>query len=319
MNNNIDDQELDLGKLKKKLDDTVNQLINGFFNFVFFIQKKILIILLLVAIGVGLAFIADEKKTYMHEISVIPNFGSNEYLYKRIDELNTKLREKDSQFFKKLGIVNFKDITSINIEAYPAIYSFINNKDQVNNFELIKLMAEDGDLEKILENKMTSQNYYHHKISIITKGMWKREQLIVPILNYLNTNEYFTEQKKVHQQNLEEKLIANDSLIKQIDRIILMLSTNTKAGSSISISQNNSIPELVNKKDNLISESQYLKTSRIIYDKIIKEESSISNVRDYKPLLLNTKVLLPLALVMIYLVGFFLINVFKNQKARIQR
>ncbi|HBK83419.1 MAG TPA: hypothetical protein DDZ41_07460 [Flavobacterium sp.] len=318
MNTNSEDQEIDLGQLKKKIVNGLNQLVNHFFDFIFFLQKKIAVIILILAIGLVLAFVIDRKKNYYHEISVIPNFGSNEYLYKRIDEINTKIREKDPQFFKNLGISNFKDIISIEVEAYPAIYSFVNNKDQGNNFELIKLMAEDGNLEKILEDKMTSQNYYHHKISIVTKGMWNKNELIDPILLYLNSNEYFIEQKKVRQQNLEEKLVSNDSLIKQIDRIILMLSSNTKAGSSISISQNNSIPELVNKKDMLIAESQGLKTSKIIFDQVIKEESSIINIRDYKPLILNTKIILPLLLVFVYLLSIFFIKVYKSQKARIE-
>ena len=260
----------------------------------------------------------DGKKKYEHELSLIPNFGSNEYLYKKIDELDTKLREKDPVFFKNLGIKNYEDIISIKIEAFPAVYNFINNKEQENNFELIKLLGEDGDLGKILTDDMTSRNYYHHKVSIVTKGMWKREELVDPILNYLNKSEYFIEQQKTHQQNLEEKLVLNDSLIKQVDKIIALLSSNTKGGANVSISENSSIPELVNKKDNLISESHYLKTSKIIYDKIIKEESSILNIRKYVPFILNSKVLLPIGLVLIYLFGLSFLKIYKKQKIRIK-
>ncbi|CAM3560039.1 hypothetical protein FLGE108171_03010 [Flavobacterium gelidilacus] len=319
MSTNSQDQEIDLGQLFNKVSGFFKNIINSFFNLIFFIQKKIIIIIILFIVGVALAYLADGKKNYEHEISVIPNFGSNEYLYKKIEELNTKLREGDTVFFKNIGIKDYENISSISIEAYPAIYNFINNKDQENNFELIKLMAEDGNIEKILNSEMTSKNYYHHKVTIVTKGMWKREDLIDPILTYLNKSQYFLEQQKVHQQNLEEKLIANDSLIKQVDKIISLLSSNSKGGLNVSISENSSIPELVNKKDNLISESHLLKTSKIISDKIIKEESSVLNIRKYVPLVLNSKILFPILLILFYLIGLAFLKIYNKQKLRIKQ
>ena len=218
---------------------------------------------------------------------------------------------------KELGIKNYKDVISVEIEAFPAIYNFVNNRDQQNNFELIKLMAEDGDIDKIMKDVITSKNYYHHKISIQTKGMFKKEEFITPILNYLNTNPYFEVQQKVQQKNLADKITLNDSLINQIDKLIVLLSSNNSSG-TISISEKNSIPELVEKKDRLIAEKQYLLTNENIFDKIIKEESSIINIRDYKPLLLNNKVLFPVILILLYLLSYLLLSAYKNKAARIK-
>ena len=314
MSTNSQDQEIDLGQIGKGIKNFFNGIVNSIFDFIFFVKKKLVIIGGLFVVGVALAFLLDSK-TYNHEISVIPNFGSNEYLYKKIEQIDTKLREEDEAFFKQLGIKNFKDVISVEIEAFPAIYNFVNNKEQGNNFELIKLMAEDGNIDKIMKDEITSKNYYHHKISIQTKGMFKKEEFINPILNYLNTNTYFEVQQKVYQKNLSDKITLNDSLINQIDKLIVLLSSNNSSG-TISISEKNSIPELVEKKDRLISEKQYLLTNENIFDKIIKEESSIINIRDYKPLLLNNKILFPLALILLYLLSYFLFNTYKKQSAR---
>ena len=314
MSTNSQDQEIDLGQIGTGIKNFFNGIENSIFDFIFFVKKKILIIGSLFIIGLVAAFVLDPK-IYNHEISVIPNFGSNEYLYKKIEQINTKLREEDETFFKDLGIKKYEHVKEIEIEAYPAIYNFINNKEQGNNFELIKLMAEDGNIDKIMEGEITSKNYYHHKISIKTKGMFKKEEFITPVLNYLNNNTYFEIQQKVYQKNLVDKIILNDSLIKQIDNLIVLLSSNNSSG-TISISEKNSIPELVEKKDRLILEKQYLLTNENIFDKIIKEESSIINIRDYKPLLLNNKILFPLALIFLYLLSYFLFNTYKKQSAR---
>ena len=317
MSTNSQDQEIDLGQIGTGIKNFFNGIVNSIFDFIFFVKKKIVIIGLLFVVGVVLAFLLDPK-IYNHEISVIPNFGSNEYLYQKIEQIDTKLREEDDSFFKELGIKNPKDVVGIEIEAYPAIYNFINNKEQGNNFELIKLMAEDGDIDKIMQGEITSKNYYHHKISIKTKGKLKKEEFITPVLNYLNANPYFEIQQKVYQKNLADKIALNDSLVKQIDNLIVLLSSNNSSG-TISISEKNSIPELVEKKDRLISEKQYLLTNENIFDKIIKEESSIINIRDYKPLFLNNKILFPVILILMYLILYSLLNTYKNQETRIKK
>lgn len=315
MSSNSQDQEIDLRQIGTGIKKLFNGIVNSFFDFIFFVKKKIIIIGSLFIIGLALAFLSDSK-TYIHEVAVIPNFGSNEYLYKKIEQVDTKLREKDTVFFKTLGIQNFEKVVDVEIEAYPAIYSFVNNKAEESNFELIKLMAEDGNIDKILKDEITSKNYYHHKISIQTKGMFQKEEFIIPLLNYLNSNTYYETQQKITQQNLVDKLASNNSLITQIDQLIVLLSSSNSSG-TISISEKNSIPELVEKKDELIQENQYLLRNQSTLDKIIKEESSIINIRKYKPLLLNNKILFPIVLILLYFIIHSILGLYKKQLARI--
>jgi hypothetical protein len=317
MSTNFQEQEIDLGQLSKKMKGLFNKLVNNIFDLIFFIKKKIVVIIFLMIIGLVAAYIIDGKKTYNHEISVIPNFGSSEFLYKRIEEINTKIREKDSVFFKKLGITNSKDILEIEIEAFPGVFEFINSGEEGMNFKMIELMADDGDLEKIISSETTSRNFFRHKISIKTNGMWEKDKLISPILNYLNDNTYFTLQQKLHQANVKEKIIKNDSLTNQIDRVINQLSSKSNSGGNISISEGSSIYDLIDKKDKLVYNSQQLKGNEIIFDKIIKDESSIINMRDYKPLLLNLKIVFPFLLIFIYLISFTLKKTIQKQKIRI--
>ena len=315
MSTNSQDQEIDLGQIGKAIKNFSNGIVDAFFNFLFFIKKKIIIIAVLLIAGVALAYIFDTK-VYNHEVAVIPNFGSNEYLYKKIEQVNTKLREDDAAFFKELGISNFKNVISVEIEAFPGIYSFVNNKDQENNFELIKLMSEDGNIDKVMKDEVTSRNYYNHRITIKTEGVFKKEVFVTPLLNYLNSSPYFEIQQKVYLKNLKAKMVLNDSLIKQIDKIIVLMSSNNASG-TISISEKNSIPELIEKKDKLIKENQQFLLAENIYDKIIKEENSVINIRDYKPLFLNSKILFPILLILIYLIIYSFSIFYKKQQARI--
>lgn len=317
MSNNIQDQELDLTQIGQGIKNFFQNILNRCFDLIFFFLKKKFIIMILFMLGVVGGYFLDKGKLYEHSIAVIPNFGSNDYLYNQIDFLDKKLAEKDTLFFNSIGIKNSKNILSFEVEATQQIYNFITDRERGNqNLELIKLMAEDGDIDKILKDELTSKQYYLQNIIIITKGKFKREQLVDPFLKYLNNSSFFLKQKETNQENVKEKIALNDSLIKQIDEIIQVLSKNNSS-SSITISEKSSVAELIDKKDKLIQESQYLKLNNNIYDKVIKDESVSMNNLNKTSIFLKMKVILPLLLIFIYLLFYSFSKLYKKQKSRL--
>ncbi len=311
MSTNSQDQEIDLGQIGKGINSMLQGAIDSFFKFIFFLKKKLIVLIILGILGVIAAFLLGSK-SYTHEVSVIPNFKSNEYVYTKIAQINTKLREKDRAFFSQIGIQNSDRIQKIEIEAYPALFPFVNDKENENNFELIKLMTEESGMDKIMNEESIGMNYYHHKITITTEGMLSKEAFITPLLKYLNTSTYFETQQKINLKNVQDKIVLNDSLIAQIDKIIGLLSSNS-SNATVSISEKNSLPELVQKKDELIYANQNLLIKQSFYDQIVKEESSVINIRKFDPLLLNPKVFLPLLLIFGYLLGYALFQAAKNR------
>jgi hypothetical protein len=317
MSTNSQEQEIDLSQIGKSISKVFQKAVNRCFDLLFFIQKKLIIVFILLVIGGGLGFYLDKEPNYTSDVVVIPNFGSNEYLYDKINLMSLKLKEKDKAFFTKIGIKNIKDFISIEIEPINGIYDFINKQEHKNNFDFIKLMAEDGDIEKVLQDKTTSKNYYLHGINIKTAIVYNQKDLIDPILNFLQQSEYFLKLQKIQQYNLEEKLAANKSIIAQIDQIVLSLNQN-KTGSSVSISENTGLSDLIEKKDYLILENQKLSTNRLEFEKIIKDQDIVLNQMNTSGANNKMKFILPLLFVLFYLLGYWFSIVFKQQKQRIQ-
>lgn len=317
MSTNSQEQEIDLSQIGKSITKGFQKAVNRCFDLLFFIQKKLLIVFVLFVIGGGLGFYLDKEPNYTNDIVVIPNFGSNEYLYDKINLISLKLKEKDKAFFTKIGIKNIKDFISIEIQPVNGIYNFINSESQKNNFELVKLMAEDGDLEKIIQDQTTSKNYYLHGINIKTAIAYQQKDLIDPILNYLQQSEYFVKLHKIHQKNLEEKLVVNIKIISQIDQILLSLSQN-KTGVGVSISENTGLSDLIKKKDDLILENQRLAANRLEFEKIIKDQDIILNQMNTSGANNKMKFILPLLFVLFYLLGYWFSKVYKQQKQRIK-
>ncbi|CAM4445159.1 hypothetical protein [Flavobacterium terrigena] len=317
MSTNSQEQEIDLSQIGKSISKAFQNVINKCFDLLFFIQKKVIIIGALFILGIGLGFYLDKEPNYTSDVVVIPNFGSNEYLYDKVNLISLKLIEKDEAFFKAIGISNIKDINSIDIQPITGIYNFINSENQKENFELIKLMAEDGDIEKIIKDDVTSRNYYLHNINIKTTIAYEKKDLVEPLLKYLQQTDYFTKLQKVYQNNLVEKIEANKLLITQIDQIILNLTQNKTTG-GVSISENTGLNDLIQKKDELISENQRLAIHNLEYDKIVKDQNISLNQMNTKGVNNKMKLILPFLFVLLYLLGYTFTQLYKKQKQRVQ-
>jgi hypothetical protein len=92
MSTQSQDQEIDLGQIGKGINSMLQGAIDSFIKFILFLKKKLFLLIILGILGIVAAFLLGSKR-YTHEVSVIPNFKSNEYLYTKIAQINTKLRE----------------------------------------------------------------------------------------------------------------------------------------------------------------------------------------------------------------------------------
>jgi len=312
MNTNSQDQELDLGQLSKKIGDFFQKLIDVFFDFILFIKRNIIIVAALFIIGIVLGYFLDNKtKVYDHEVVVLPNFNSVDYLYAKINLINAKRKENGTLFLKSIGIKEPKKFKLIEIEPIIDVYKFIQEKE--SNFELIQLMAEEGDLEKILENETTAKNYLYHLIKIKTSKSIKNEDLITPILKYLETSEYFSNVKKEMQLSLEYEIKSNDETLKQINDILNELPKQSSKSTSVYISENNQLNEVINSKEQLINKQTYNRVRLINYQNIIKEVSSTLNIKDTEGANGKLKIVLPFLFVFLFMMIVFFRKFYKKQ------
>ena len=100
---NSDNQEIDLSQISKKIGEFFESIFTTIFKGILFLKRNLLIVVILFVIGVGLGIYLDKQtKVYDHEIVVSPNFGSNDYLYAKIELIKSKINEADTVFLKKI-------------------------------------------------------------------------------------------------------------------------------------------------------------------------------------------------------------------------
>jgi hypothetical protein len=281
---NKDAQEIDLGEVFQKVKNFFESFIVNFFKLVKYIQKNILKIGIVFIIGIILGYLLDEASvSYKQEIIVTPNVKSVDYLYKRIDLLNSFLKENDSNYLYKKGFRNIENIKKIEIEHIVDVFKFVESYKETNsNFDMIKLMAEDGDLNKIIESGITSKNYPFHLISFSSSAKLNEEITKKSIMLFLNENEYYQKVLKQENENSSNKIKQNDSIIKQIDLILESFKTSSSSSKSSSLvyyNENTQLNDIINTKNQLVSENGYLKAELISKDAVIKDVSHTFNIK----------------------------------------
>lgn len=311
------DQEIDLSQISKKIAGLFDQLATAIFKGILFLKKNIVTFIILFVVGSGLGFFLDSNsKSYNHQIIVSPNFGSTDYLYSKINLISSRIKQNDTLFLKSIGIKNPKDISSISISPINDIYNFVNDKSNTvnnaqnsQNFELLKLLAEDGDINKVIKDSLTSKNFSQHKISIATEGFITKTNTLEPIMAYLNNNAYYSDYKKTYIANILSKIKADEVVIGQIDTLLNQFSASTsgqKNDKLVYYNENTQLNDVIKTKNELVSEIGYLKTQMISFQKVIVDKSSVVNIKNTKGLANKMKLVLPFLLIF----GFIGLKIF---------
>jgi len=311
-----ENQEIDLTMLSNKIGGFFQGISSFIFNAIQFVLRKIVIIGTLFVIGVGLGVYLDTtNKNYDHEIIVQPNFGSTDYLYAKIDLLESKIKENDTVFLKSIGILEPSKLSKIEIKPIVDVYKFINTSEQ--NFELLKLMSEDSDIKKIVEEKPTSKNYMYHMISFKTKERTTTKKSVEPILKYLNSSEYFKKIQKEYINNEQLKIKSNEITINQIDGFLNSFSNtvngNAKSDKLVYYNENTQLNDVIVTKNKLVQEQGNLRLEMVGLDKIIKENSYTLNTENNESVNGKLKLVLPLLFIFIYILIHSFGSFYKRQ------
>lgn len=318
---NDENQEIDLSQVTKKISGFFDSIILFVFKSIQYMKRNIIIVGVLFILGVGLGIYLDKTtKVYDHQIIVAPNFSSTDYLYSKIDLINSKVNEGDTLFLQNVvGLKKTDKFSQITIEPITDIYRFIANNPV--NFEFLKLLAEDGDLKKIVEEKLTSRNYIYHNISFSTTGLTTDEETVKPILKYLNDSDYFKQVQKQYVDNIKIKMAKNDTIISQIDGILSSFSktaNNTTARSSnlVYYNENTQLDQVIRTKEDLLKEQGNNRLALIDTDMIVKNSSSTINIKNFKGTNGKMKLVLPVLFLGLFVMFGMAKTFYKRQLAK---
>lgn len=313
-----EEQELDLSMVSKKIDGFFQWFKDAIFDSIQFVFRHKIVIGLLFVLGVGLGLYLDKtNKTYDNFITVKPNYGSVDYLYTKVALLDAIVREKDTAFLEKIGIEDPSKVSYIDIKPVIDVYQFVNSNSE-RNFEMLKLISEDSDMKKVLEESTTSKNYPFHIIYFRTKNKTTRAKTVEPLLRFLNDNNYYKKIQTEYLKTVQTKIAANALIISQIDGFLNGLSNpnNPKSDKLVYFNENSPLKDVIEMKDRIVREQADIKLDLINLDKVIKETSTAVNIENNESVNGKLKFVLPVFFILLYVLGHFFVVFYKDQRLK---
>lgn len=312
-----DDQEIDLATISRNINNAFRLLNRSIFLAIRFFIRNIIIVLILIVLGVALGIYLDKtQRVYDHQIIVKPNFGSVDYLYKKIELIDSKIRERDTAFLSSIGIEEPSKLIKVEIRPLVDVYQFISSNEQ--NFELLKLMSDDGDVRKVVEDPVTSKNYTFHAISFTTRSRTSREKTVEPLMRFLNDSKYYELIQKEYINNERLKMAENDRTIAQIngalDQFARTTSESGKAANLVYYNENTQLNDVIKTKDELTKEQGEHRLELANVDKIIKETSVIINIQNTNSVNGKMKLVLPLLFLLLFIFAYAFRRYYKKQR-----
>lgn len=309
------DRELDLTELSRKFKGALSKAGDKTFDGILFLKRNIILLIVVIAAGVALGMYMDRTKVYDTKIFIVPNFGSVDYVYSKVELINSKIRERDKDFYKETGMGG--NIAFVKIEPVVDIYKLLESEiDRPNkNYELFKLIAENGDIEDVMEGPVTGRNYKNHVITIKSSGTTTREKSVDPVLKYINNSEYYNQ---IHEQgikNLEQKIAATDTTLKQIDAILNDFGqrSENRSGNLVYYNDNTPLDEVIKLKNRLTEQQGVNRIDLVNAKSIVHETGSLVNIKDTKGLRGKNKYIVPMVFVFFFIVISLFLNFYRNQ------
>ena len=231
--NNSD--EIDLGQLFQMIRNGFNKLGVLFLRLFLYLKKSALILIGLVvlgvAIGFGLKFITTEKVQI--DVIVRPNLESKDYLYDVISEIESNIKDKNPTFLNRL------DITEEDLKGFEISIAAVkkeekeDNEKQLEYLEVLQKFQNTDLIADVVREELLKKTELNHRITFTYKNS-NGEEIARKLLDYINSNGYFTELLSVQKENSRERIEKSEVLISQIDTIIQSYSKNlNKQGSPL--------------------------------------------------------------------------------------
>lgn len=295
-------EEIDLRMIFSSFRRGYHRLLVSFYrNLVFLFKNAIWIFLLLIiAFSVGWYLDSQKRTSYTGTAIVQINFESVNSVYEDIEMLKNKLKDGDSDFLEKNGLVvdGKRLISGIKIEPIADFEEIIFESDYYNDRYMHNIFENSKFDESLLTSEILNQKYKKHRVEI-KSGYNDSEKVIQAVFAYMNSDELLNEIKEVRIVHTKYEIERNKQSIAAIDSILFALGTKPLSSGQNQIffnhNQNTELNLLVESKTKLIEKNERLAVELLKYDQVVKLLSKAELVESTN-LIKQKKIVFPIAL-----------------------
>lgn len=311
MEKNSSSEEIDLGYLFKKSNDFFKSLIRSFFLAIAFFRRNIIVVIILLILGFAYGYYKDYNKVeiFSNELIVIPNFGSVDYLYDKVEVLNLKLKADDKIYLQKVLGQDYSDLRKIEIEPIADIYNFVSQSRE--NIDIFRIIADKKDFSEYLTDISTSKYFKYHRMKVSTVGD-ASERIVTEIIQFFNENEHYKIYQEVNKELKNFEVQEYYGMLSQIDSLLKWNSESRGNASAVEIVNSTDQHYLLERKQKILRDLSLLKMEQSDYSQTIKLVNADYNIKTSRFLSISNKVLYPILFVIGFALVFYIIHLFKR-------
>lgn len=305
--------EIDMRYLFGKFKNFLKKIVKLFYSIILFFIKYWIVTLVLILIGIAWGYYKDKntQSVYKSEGIVIPNYGSVDYLYSSIDEVNNRINSSDTVFLKSIMGDNYRALKEIKIEPISDIYNTMTKSRE--QLEVFRILYQNQDFDKFVENLANSKYFKYHKIEFTVEGAAVSKEIIGDLLEHFNQNPHFQAYQKIYIENAAFQLQEYNKMFVQIDSVLASISKGFTKNETpgVIISDNNNLSLLFQRKQDMLMDvldanvrfSDYTETVKLVFMNYDIKQSTFPGVIKY-----------PIYLVFLFAFIFFLRFLFLRMK-----
>ncbi|EAR02781.1 hypothetical protein [Maribacter sp. HTCC2170] len=230
--NSTSNDEIDLGQLFALLGNGFRNVFHAFLRVFSYFKKRALVMFILVVVGLAVGYGLNQiiSKKLRTQVIVKPNLESKEYLYDVIGEIQSNIKARDVVFFSALDI-DVDDLKGFEISITP-VENQTNIETDLKYLELLEKFQGSEVVSDVVRSEILNKSSLNHRITFSYLNAEKGEKFSKKLINYVNSNSYFNELVSVNIENAKNRIKKNESLVNQIDHLILNYSKTIGAGNN---------------------------------------------------------------------------------------
>lgn len=295
----------------------------GLFVFISFCLRNWIVILILILAGAVSGYLVSKNTVPAKESTFFANinYEMGGTVYNSAETINAKIAQRDSVFLKELGVwKNGSQIKGISITPVVRMENVVFQYDP-NNAKNLELFLTNFDKFQDEDRKAIPGFYTYFKQHLvkIKLGYEATDDMVVKIIDYLNTNPNIQKAKFAFRDNLNTRIKTNNEIIAQIDTLVTYKNKNLlKFDAPLIGDQDFNLTELFKIKASFERDNENRYTDMALSDELVVPLERIHIVESKKSILSKRTIIYPVVLILFFFLFSFFQNFYLKMKSTYQ-
>ena len=214
--------EIDLGQMFGIINKGIQRLFKAFLRLFVYVRSNIFILGILAIVGLAMGYGLNKimKVKTMTEVILSPNLDSKNYLYKTVQEINGKIKARDTAFFAALDI-DLKEIEKFEMQVEDLVnISTKEKEDDIQLLEQLQKFENSAAIDELIGNILADHSSQDLRMTFFYKDIETGPGVAQKILDHINNNRYYRELVGVFNENAASRIRQNEGILKQLDTLI---------------------------------------------------------------------------------------------------